>query len=1083
MALKNQAAVLPFNSKRWGKILRLAWYPIFAVALGIFITSIPGFFIIGPGGIADARFSANSSPLILSLAWVIRGAAMATGMLSLFLALLLFRRRSSDRMALFTAFFLLAHGIIMPGSLEGLKPFFPGVASFTEILLLGSVVFLTLFLFAVFPDGRFVPGWTRWVVLAAFLVILFLLYWTSLIAQSPIDFSRPMVIVTGGLSFIPLVVMWISILYAQVYRYRHVSTRKQRQQTKWVIYGMGLWFSFQMITAIPWFHTYSLPPGTQLPLWMAGSSPFWILSIAVIPITLTIAIMRYQLFDIDFIINRTLVYGALTISVAVLYALIVGGAGLLIQADLRMAGLLVTAILAGVLYRPMQAFFQRAADRAFPSSKLSPTQPPVELVTSSPQGYETDQSISPEWGQVLKPLWILSAILVVGILIASLPGYLVRTPMASIRSDLVFNPTPMVLTIHHLHLLISFFSTAFCICLAALLFFKKSDSRMGLFLSFYLLAHGILYTWTIEMLEPFWPKAPFVNSFILLPILAGPVTAALVGLFPDGRFVPNWSRWLVPACLLTLPIGWMMRTGLLFPKSISWELILRGLFIIISIVILTALVYAPIYRYRYISTREQRQQTKWVVYALSLWLLFIGLSIIPWILVQNLPAGAPIPGWLSLAQLAWSISTMFLPVSLTIAVTRYRLYDIDTLINRTLVYGGLSVGVLGVYALVVGSLGVLFQSSDNLIVALVATGLVAVLFNPLRLRLQRAVNRLLYGERDEPLTVLRRLGQRLENSGMPEETLNAIVETVAHTLKFPYAEISLRRGEAFEHAVSHGQRKNEIVSFPVQYQGETIGSLNVTLRGPGEQLAESDLKLLRHIAQQSGPVAHAVQLTRDLHRSRVRTITAREKERRRLRRDLHDGLGPVLASQGLKIAAVTHLLETDPGRVQQILDEIASQNEAAVAEIRRLVYALRPPELDELGLVGAVRDYVAGLNVAQKEGIEIQVQDPEILQESQVFPAAVEVAAYRIATEALTNVIRHSHAHHCEISFVVDSGDFGKELRLEIADDGIGIPSDCKEGVGLNSMRERAEEVGGELHIDSAPQQGTIIVAYFPLSG
>ncbi|MGD8751786.1 MAG: hypothetical protein PVG14_10215, partial [Anaerolineales bacterium] len=202
MASNNQVALMPLRGDHWMKILRLAWYPAFVAALGIFVASIPGFFVLGPDGIADPRFSANFSSLILSLAWVVRGVAMATGVLSLFLALLLFQRCSDDRMALLTSFFLLAHGVIMLGPLEGLKAFFPGISSFATILMPASIVFFTLFLFAVFPDGQFLPRWTRWAVLVAFLATLFTFYWTSLFGPSPLDFSLPEVLATGGVTIV-----------------------------------------------------------------------------------------------------------------------------------------------------------------------------------------------------------------------------------------------------------------------------------------------------------------------------------------------------------------------------------------------------------------------------------------------------------------------------------------------------------------------------------------------------------------------------------------------------------------------------------------------------------------------------------------------------------------------------------------------------------------------------------------------------------------------------------------------------------------------------------------------------------------
>jgi signal transduction histidine kinase len=210
---------------------------------------------------------------------------------------------------------------------------------------------------------------------------------------------------------------------------------------------------------------------------------------------------------------------------------------------------------------------------------------------------------------------------------------------------------------------------------------------------------------------------------------------------------------------------------------------------------------------------------------------------------------------------------------------------------------------------------------------------------------------------------------------------------------------------------------------------------------------------------------HAVSLTADLQRSRQRLVTAREEERRRLRRDLHDGLGPNLASQGLKLAAVKQLLEKDPASAAPLLDQVMAQNQATVEEVRRLVYGLRPPALDELGLVAAIRDYVAGMDSNPSLHIEI-TQPPEGLPP---LTAAAEVAAYRIVLEALTNVIRHAQAHHCAIRFSLSQNGSNASLQIEIVDDGIGLPRDLRAGVGLRSMRERVEEVGGKLTVESQP--------------
>jgi signal transduction histidine kinase len=694
----------------------------------------------------------------------------------------------------------------------------------------------------------------------------------------------------------------------------------------------------------------------------------------------------------------------------------------------------------------------------------------------------TSQDHSPSrWQSRARTAWYVAAVLTLAVVILAIPGYIRAMPKGFSVFEFAANPSPVVLAINVLTALISFATAILSLYLAFLLFHRWPDDRMALFLSFYLLVFGI-YSGPFDMLvvkEPFSLISKVWNS-IFTPLIIYPASCILFLLFPDGRFAPDWSRRLALAALVTAPVGTI--ANLIWFRSQPGAVAPIVISSILMVVVVSGVLYAQFYRYRHIASRQQRQQIKWVVYGLGIMLFLLVATALPYFWSFTLPANTPYPLWLAITTAIYYLSFAVFPVSLTIAVMRYRLYDIDILINRTLVYGALTGCVVALYVLVVGAFGVLLETAGNLIVALVATGLVAVLFQPLRARLQKTVNRMMYGERDEPFTVLRRLGQRLESSGVPEDILSAIVETITQVLKLPYAEITLLHGEKFECAAQYGAKVDEVFPFPIQYQGQIIGYLNVTSRGMGESFGEADEGLLRQIARQAGPVAQAVQLTRDLRQSRARLVTAREEERRRLRRDLHDGLGPVLASQGLKIAAVSHLLDADPQRARKFLDELASQNEATVAEIRRLVYALRPPELDELGLVGAVRDYVAGLNgsSAGERHLQVIIQMPG--GKLPELPAAIEVAAYRIATEALTNVTWHAMAHYCTVSFTLEENGSSKILQLRIVDDGIGFSKRLKAGVGLNSMRERAEEVSGTFTIDSAHQTGTRVVARLPLA-
>src|ERR687886_511712 len=435
---------------------------------------------------------------------------------------------------------------------------------------------------------------------------------------------------------------------------------------------------------------------------------------------------------------------------------------------------------------------------------------------------------------------------------------------------------------------------------------------------------------------------------------------------------------------------------------------------------------AQVYRYAWVATPLQRQQTKW----LALGFTFAVVSIVA-AGVGFSALGRPSVLLVLAVYALITLGMLCLPLSIGIAILRYRLWDIDILINRALVYGALTASVVAIYVFVVGYLGALVAQGAparaNLAISLVATGIVAVLFQPLRDRLQRGVNHLLYGARDEPYAVLAHLGQRLDSPLAADAVLPAIVETVREALKLPYVALVLDRAGAAA------------------------------------------------LARQAGVAAYAVRLTADLQRSRERLVLAREEERRRLRNDLHDGLGPQLASLTLKIQTARLRLGHDP-LAETVLTELAARTQAAVADIRRVVYDLRPPALDELGLLSALHESAAQHQGQEPGGVQIRIEAPEHVPP---LPAAVEVAAYRIANEALTNVVKHAAARTCALRLSVDAP--AGTLRIEVQDDGRGIPPEHRRGVGLISMRERAAELGGMLTVEAVRAGGTLVRARLPL--
>jgi signal transduction histidine kinase len=296
---------------------------------------------------------------------------------------------------------------------------------------------------------------------------------------------------------------------------------------------------------------------------------------------------------------------------------------------------------------------------------------------------------------------------------------------------------------------------------------------------------------------------------------------------------------------------------------------------------------------------------------------------------------------------------------------------------------------------------------------------------------------------------------------------------VREALRLPYAAVAI--GDDDEALVASGTPVPDPVRLPLHYQNVQVGELLLGAR-PGEAaFSAADRRLLSDLARQAGVAVSAVQLTADLQRSRERLVAAREEERRRLRRDLHDGLGAQLAGLTVQAGVLRRLIGEDPPAAEELAGELRQELRGAIADIRRLVQGLRPPALDELGLAGAL-ERLAEVIGAEADGPRITVEAGDV----PALPAAVEVAVYRIVQEALTNVVRHASAG----SFVVGLEVAPQTVVVTVTDDGVGlVRAPGSAGVGLSSMRERAEEMGGTATVEDAPVGGVLVRAELPRSG
>ena len=700
------------------------------------------------------------------------------------------------------------------------------------------------------------------------------------------------------------------------------------------------------------------------------------------------------------------------------------------------------------------------------------------------------------WLFVARFTWLLLFLITVGIFIAALWGKYTRWSDPYPCDKLFLTSQTICLenqrALAQLGLSYEFYAVFFPIELSIevvpwilasmFVFSKRSQDLFGILFSLMLVVSGTL------MLDEGIPREilfhfPALDMFINVLDFTGSALLIVWYLFPDGHFVLPWTRWFA--------IGWISIELLntIFHRKFpldpyTW---IEPLPTIIILSFVASILFSLIFRFRYIANGIQRQQIKWVVASGS---FFAIMYMSQYLILPFMKPGILVAIYNLTYFPIRFVSGAMVAVGLGFSILRYRLWDIDSIVNRTLVYSGLTVLVVAIYMLIVGLLSIVIQERSNLFISILATGLVAVLVQPLRDRLQRGVNRLMYGERHDPVSVLSRLGKRLEGTLAPNAVLPSLVETVALTLKLPYVAIETRdrRFEpqptddptsinASTYTVAYGEPDPDVLRLPLIYQSETIGQLLVAPRAPGEPLSPMDRHLLENIAHQAGTAVHAVNLTTDLQRSRQRLVTTREEERRRLRRDLHDGLGPNLASQGLKLAAVRQLIENDPDAAASLLDQVMKQNKSTIKEVRRLVYGLCPPALDELGLVEAIRDHVAGMD--GRSTLQIEIFEPE--GGLPAFSAAVEVAAYRIVLEAVTNVIRHAHAQHCGIRFSIAQKDSDPALQIEIQDDGVGLSNTRRAGVGTRSMRERAEELGGTCVLESMLHVGTRVWVKIPL--
>ncbi|WP_214318740.1 sensor histidine kinase [Nonomuraea sediminis] len=546
--------------------------------------------------------------------------------------------------------------------------------------------------------------------------------------------------------------------------------------------------------------------------------------------------------------------------------------------------------------------------------------------------------------------------------------------------------------------------------------------------------------------------AMWVSNWLWVPAYLLVPTVFLM-LFPDGRLPsrrwrPAMAAAFVGVALATL--DWALRpvtyenVPRLFPAGYQGPLseltglpdAVSAIGTVCTVAAVMAAVASLVVRYR-ASGEEVRRRLQWVLAAALLTVSMAGVAFaVPW------------------GPVVLALAAVPLPVAVSVAIVAHRLWDLDPLLSRALAFGALAVSLLGAYALVAFTLGGVIGAGASAVI-------VALAVHPLYVRVLAGANRLVYGDRENPARALRRLGARLSDAGAPGDLLERMAAEVGRVLRIHYVAVE----ESGAVVASSGRPGDVVERVPLLHRGRRVGTLLL-----GERLRVKDGPLVAELAPHVAVAVHAHRLGADLERSHGRMLAARQEERDRLLYELHDGLGPTLAGLALQTERSRRLVDRDPEGAKQVMEELSRRIRGTVEDVRSIVNDLRPPPLDDLGLAGALTEL--GRGFAGDLAVEVEVP-PDL----PALPPPVELAAYRIAAEALTNAVRHAMASRCTVTLRATDA-----LELRVEDDGVGVGAPVRHGFGLASMRRRSEELNGTFELLTDAGAGTHLVVRLPLA-
>jgi signal transduction histidine kinase len=569
----------------------------------------------------------------------------------------------------------------------------------------------------------------------------------------------------------------------------------------------------------------------------------------------------------------------------------------------------------------------------------------------------------------------------------------------------------------------------------------------------------------------------------------------LILLFPDGR-LPS-PRWRPFAWLSVIAIGLSAVADMLLPGSftnIGFPNVRNPLGIEALVPVLNVIQFAValiplcivgsavsiIKRFRQ-SRGVERLQIKWLAAAGAT--VAVGY-IVFWIAGIPYVSDPTPPAWATVIKEMGVFTVCLIPLAAGVAILKYRLYDIEIVINKALVYGAMAAFITAVYVAIVVGIGRSLGSERNLGLSILATGLVAVAFQPVRGRVQRFANRLVYGERATPYEVLSAFSGGMARTVATEDLLPRMARIVAEGTGAARADVWLRVGSELVREASWpeedvGAKVAEPVSddgvttlrdtdraVPVRHRGELLGVIGVK-KSAGEAVTPADEKLLQDLASQAGLVLRNVRLIEELRSSRQRLVSAQDEERRRLERDLHDGAQQRLVAISVVLRMARSLVDAETeGAVGERIDQVSEELTRALNELREFARGIHPTILTESGLGPALESLAERSTVPATVDASLDGR----------LPRAVEATAYFVASEALANVAKYAKANRVTIRAAMDDG----ELTVEVADDGIG-GADPSRGSGLRGLSDRVAAVDGTMAIQSPPGEGTQLTVRIPV--